>query len=72
MQQNSAQPYDQIHLSPSTGQTEFISKSQSKNINNPFYNSYTTNPDTDNSVTSANVGSQASSPLATYAAVDSI
>ena len=35
IQQDSAQLYDQIHLSPSTGQTEFIPKSESTNINNP-------------------------------------
>ena len=35
VQQDSAQLYDQIHLSPSTGQTEFIPKSESANINNP-------------------------------------
>ena len=29
--------YDQIHLSPSTGQTELISKSESENINNPTH-----------------------------------
>ena len=33
--QHSTQLYDQIHLSPSTGQTEFIHKSESANINNP-------------------------------------
>ena len=64
---NSNGLYDQIYLSPSTGQTEFIPKPQSENINNPYYNSHTTNPDTENSVTSA---SQINSPLATYAAVD--
>ena len=35
IQQDSAQLYDQIHLSPSTGQTEFIPKIESANINNP-------------------------------------
>ena len=35
VQQDFAQLYDQIHLSPSTGQTEFIPKSESANINNP-------------------------------------
>ena len=34
-QQDSTQLYDQIHLSPSTGQTEFIPKSETANINNP-------------------------------------
>ena len=59
--------YDQIHLSPSTGQIEFISKPQSENINNPTYNSHPTHPHTENSVTSA---SQTNSPQATYAAID--
>ena len=35
VQQHSAGLYDQIHLSPSTGQTEFISKRASANMNNP-------------------------------------
>ena len=35
VQQYSAQLYDQIHLSPSTGQTEFSPKSESTKINNP-------------------------------------
>ena len=35
IQQDSAGLYDQIHLSPSTGQTEFIPKPESANINNP-------------------------------------
>ena len=35
IQQDSAGLYDQIHLSPSTGQTEFIPKPESTNINNP-------------------------------------
>ena len=35
VQQDSAGLYDQIHLSPSTGQTEFIHKPESANINNP-------------------------------------
>ena len=39
-QENSSELYDQIHLSPSTGQTEYIPKSE--NINNPF-----TTPQTD-------------------------
>ena len=69
-QQNSNRLYDQIHLSPSTGQTEFIPKPQSKNINNPFYNYHSTNPDTENAVTSASAESQANSPQATNAAVD--
>ena len=46
IQQDSAQLYDQIHLSPSTGQTEFIPKSESANISNPSttpQNSHPTN-----------------------------
>ena len=37
VQQEFAQLYDQVHLSPSTGQTEFIPKSESErtNINSP-------------------------------------
>ena len=35
IQHDSAELYDQIHLSPSTGQTEFISKHESENINHP-------------------------------------
>ena len=70
MQQNSNDVYDQIHLSPSTGQTEFIPKSQSESINNPFYNNYSTNPDTENAMTSASAESQANSSLATYATID--
>ena len=34
LQQDSAQLYDQIHLSPSTGQAEYIPKSETANINN--------------------------------------
>ena len=34
LQQDSAQLYDQIHLSPSTGQTEYIPKSETANANN--------------------------------------
>ena len=33
LQNDSAELYDQLHLSPSTGQTEFISKSETANIN---------------------------------------
>ena len=68
--QNSNDLYDQIHLSPFTGQTEFIPKPQSENINNPFYNSHPTNPDTENAVTSAIAESQASLQLAIYAVID--
>ena len=45
IQNDSAGLYDQIHLSPSTGQTEFISKSESANINNsstPLQNTHPT------------------------------
>ena len=42
IQHNSAELYDQIQLSPSTGQTEFIQKcAESENINNPTYNHHT-------------------------------
>ena len=64
-QQNSNELYNQIHLSPFTGQTEFISKSQNKNIN-----SHPTHPDTENSVINASAPSQTNSPLTTYAAID--
>ena len=66
-QQDSAELYDQIHLSPSTGQTEFIPKPQSENTNNSHYNSHPTHPD---SVTNATAASQTNSPMATYAAID--
>ena len=63
---NSAQLYDQIHLSPSTGQTEFIPKPQSENINKPPYNSH---PGTENHVT-LSAESKTNPPQAIYAAVD--
>ena len=69
-QQNSNELYDQVHLSPSTGQTEFIPKPQSENIYNPRYNSHPTHPDTENSVTNKSAASQTNSPTATYAAID--
>ena len=69
-QQNSNDLYDQIHLSPSTGQTEFIPKPQSENINNTFYNTHSINPGTENAVMSASEESQVTAPLATYAAID--
>ena len=47
IQQNSNELYDQIHLSPFTGQAEFISKPQSENTNNPPYNSHPTHLDTE-------------------------
>ena len=70
IQQEPTELYDQIHLSPSTGQTEFIPKPQSGNINNPYYNSHPTHPDTENSVTKATAASQVNSSMATYAAID--
>ena len=66
-QQDSAELYDQIHLSPSTGQTEFIPKPQSENTNNPHYNSHPTHPDP---VINATAASQTNSPMATYAIID--
>ena len=69
-QQDSAELYDQIHLSPSTGQTEFIPKPQSENTNNPHYSTHATHPDTENSVTNVSAASQTNSPTATYAAID--
>ena len=70
IQQNSNELYDQIHLSPSTGQTEFIPKPQIENINNPPYNSHPTHPDTENSVTNESAASRANSSMDTYAAID--
>jgi hypothetical protein len=69
-QQNSNEVYDQIQLSPSTGQTECIPKPQSENTNNPLYNSHPIHLDTENSVTNASAASQKNSPTATYAAID--
>ena len=66
MQQNSNDLYDQIHLSPSTGQTEFIPKPQSESINN----SHPINSDTENSMNGVSVESEVNSPPATYAAID--
>jgi hypothetical protein len=68
-QQNSNDLYDQIHLSPSTGQTEFIPQPQTENTNNPYLSSRptVTHPD---SVTNASAASQKNSPTATYAAID--
>jgi hypothetical protein len=68
-QQNLDELYDQIHLSPSTGQTELISQPQSENTNNPRYKSHPIHPDTEDSVT-ASAASQKTSPTATYAAID--
>jgi hypothetical protein len=70
IQQNSNELYDQIHLSPSTGQTEFIPQPQSENTNNPCYNSHPIHPDIENSVTNVSAASAASPPAATYAAID--
>ena len=50
--------------SSSTGQAEFISKPESKNINPP-YKSHSTHPDTENSVTNSSATSQINSSLAT-------
>ena len=71
-QQNSDELYNQIHLSPSTGQTEFIPKPQTENIYNPSYNSHPTHTDTEISATNASAASCAhvNSPMATYAAID--
>jgi hypothetical protein len=69
-----AELYDQIHMSPSTGQTEFIPKPQTENRNNPPYNSHPIHPDTENSVINAIVAASAAShinsPTATYAIID--
>ena len=69
IQNDSAQLYDQIHLSPSTGQTEFIPKPQSENVNNPLHNSHPTHLNAENYVTSS-AESQTNPPLVIYAAVD--
>ena len=69
-QQYSNELYDQIHLSPSTGQTEFIPKPQSENTNNPYYSTHATHSDTENPVTNESAASQTNSPTATYAAID--
>ena len=67
IQCDSTELYDQIHLSPSTGQTEFIPKPQSENINNPFCTSHPTheysviNPD--------DAASHIRSSQATYAVI---
>ena len=68
IQHDSAQFYDQIHLSPSTGQTEFIPKPQSENVNNLSYKSHPTHPK-ENSVT-LSAESQTNPPQAIYAAID--
>ncbi|MCG8624717.1 MAG: hypothetical protein MJE68_22315 [Proteobacteria bacterium] len=44
LQQDSAQLYDQIHLSPSTGQAEYVPKSETANINNQSWTSQNSNP----------------------------
>ena len=44
LQQDSAQIYDQIHLSPSTGQAEYIPNSETANINNPSQSSQNSHP----------------------------
>ena len=67
VQCDSPELYDQIHLSPSTGQTEFIPKPQSENVNNPLCNSYPTHPDIEYSVINSN---EATQTQATYAVID--
>ena len=44
LQQDSAQFYDQIHLSPSTGQAEYVPKSETANMNNPSQISQNSHP----------------------------
>ena len=44
LQNDSAELYDQIHLSPSTGQTEFISKSETANINKSSLKPWNSHP----------------------------
>ena len=66
LQQDSAQLYDQIHLSPSTGQTEYVPKYETENINNQsqtsqnFHPTYSTASEdiTEHSLT-LNAGNQA-------------
>ena len=70
VQCDSPELYDQIHLSPSTGQTEFIPKPQSENVNSPLCNSHPTYPDIEYSVINSNTASQIDSSQATYAVVD--
>ena len=69
IQHDSTELYDQIHLSSSTGQTEFIPKPQRENVNNPLCNSHPTHPDAGNYVTSS-ATTQTNPPSAIYAAVD--
>ena len=78
---DSTELYDQIQLSPSTGQTEFIQKcAESENINNPTYNHHThsitedsvslsTAPPADSQLAPQNANEN-SSEQPTYAAVD--
>ena len=58
---------DQIHLSPSTGQTEFIPKPQSENINNPLCTSHPTH---EYSVINSDAASYIHSSQAIYAVID--
>ena len=44
LRQDSAQLYDQIHLSPSTGQAEYVPKSETANINNQNQTSQNSHP----------------------------
>ena len=69
IQHDSTELYDQIHLSPSTGQTEFVPKPQIESVNNPLHNSHPTHLNAENYVTSS-TESQTNSPLAIYAAID--
>ena len=73
IQNDSAEFYNQIQLSPSTGQTEFIQKcAESENINNPTYNhpthSSTASP-ADSQLAPQNTD-ESTSEQPTYAAVD--
>ena len=70
---NSIELYDQIHLSPSTGQTELISKTESETaegINTPLSNVYSS-IDMENSQPISSSETEKSKPEdATYAVVD--
>jgi hypothetical protein len=44
LQQDSAELYDQIHLSPSTGQSEYVPKNETENRNNPSQTSQNSHP----------------------------
>ena len=78
IQHDSAELYDQIHLSPSTGQTEFIPKSENENINIPAQNHPTYSDIIEASTATSQASSQlpphntdrSSSEQSTYATVD--